>query len=101
MLPALPRGIIAATRGEQMEMGMVLPSAAMCVEHRDIAPSERLAPDSTLKIIQALGPAAHERAQHDRRVLVKSGTEHLGHRQDNVPRDHPRVEDLAYLIDTG
>ena len=66
MLPALSLGILAATGGEQMQMGMVRPIAAMRVEHRDVAPSERLPPDSAREIIEALRPAAHEGAQHDR-----------------------------------
>ena len=71
MLPARSLGIIAPTGGEQMQMGMVLPIAPMGVEHRDRAPSERLAPDGAIEIIEALRPTAHERAQHDRRVLVE------------------------------
>src|SRR2546425_12132855 len=45
MLPALSLGIIPPARGEQMQMGMVLAIAPMRVEHRDGAPSERLAFD--------------------------------------------------------
>ena len=82
-------------------MGMVLAIAAMRVEHRDGAPSERLALDGAIEIIQALCPTAYERAQHDRRVVVKSRTEHRRHRQDDVAIDHPRVEDCAHLADTG
>ena len=76
-------------------MGMILPIAPMRVEHRDIAPPERLAPDRAIEIIQALRPAAHERAQHDRRVLVEGRAEHRRDRQDDVPIDHPLVEDLC------
>ena len=71
----------------------------MRVEHHDIATPERLAPDGAVEIIQALHPAAHERAQHDRRVLVKGRAEHRRDRQDDVPIDDPLVEDLAHLAD--
>ena len=71
----------------------------MRVEHRDGAPSERLTFDGAIEIIQALRPAAHERAQYDRRVLVEGGAEHGRHRQDDVPVDDTLVEDLTHLAD--
>ena len=80
-------------------MLMLLPIAPMGVKHRDVPPAQRLAPDGAIEIIQALCPAAHERAQHDRRVLVKSGAEHRWHRQDDVPIDDALVEDFAHLTD--
>jgi len=101
MLPALSLVIIPPTGGEQMPRGMVLAIAPMGVEHRDGATPERLAPDVTLEIIQALPPTAHECAQHDRHVLVESRAEHRRDRQDDMPIDHPFVEDLADLADTG
>src|SRR5436190_14089546 len=99
MLPALPLAIIAPTGGDQMQMGMVLAIAPMRVEHRDGAPLECLPPDGAVEIVETLRPAAHERAQHDRRVLVKSGVEHRWHRENDVPIDHPLVEGLAHLAD--
>src|SRR2546425_10328888 len=99
MLPALSLALIPPTGGEQRQMGMVLAIAAMRVEHRDGAPSERLALDGAIEIIQALRPAAHERAQYDRRVLVEGRAEHRRDRQDDVAIDHPRVEDFAHLAD--
>ena len=80
-------------------MLMLLAMAALGVEHHHGAPSERLPFDGAIEIIQALRPAAHERAQYDRRVVVKSRTEHRRHRQDDVAIDHPRVEDFAHLAD--
>ena len=76
---------------------MLRPMAAMRVEHGDITPSQCLAPDGAIKIIQALRPTAHERAQHDRRVLVKGRAEHRRDRQDDMPIDAPRMEGLAHL----
>src|SRR5215831_5672343 len=99
MLPARALAIIPPTGGEQMQMGMVLAIAAMRVEHRDGAPSERLALDGAIEIIQALRPTAHERAQHDCRVLVKGRAEHRRDRQDDVPRDDALMEALAHLAD--
>ena len=80
-------------------MLMILAIAPMGVEHRDVAPLERLAPNRALKVIQTLRPTAHERTQHDRRVLVEGGAEHRRHRQDDVPIDDAHVEDLAHLTD--
>ena len=78
---------------------MVLPIATMRVEHRDGAPLERLAPDRAIEIIQALRPAAHERTQYDRRMLVEGRAEYRWDRQDDVPIDHPRVKGFAHLAD--
>src|SRR2546426_8947400 len=97
MLPALSLAIIPPTGGDQMQMRMILPIAPMRMEHRDVATLERLAPDVAIEIIQALHPAAHERAQYDRRVVVEGRAEHGRHRQDDVPIDHPRVEHRAHL----
>src|SRR6266446_6178221 len=80
-----------------MQVGMVLAIAAMRMEHHDVATPERLASDLTVEVIQTWCPAAHERTQHDRRVLVESRAEHGRHRQDDVPIDDPLVEDLAHL----
>src|SRR5712691_3654562 len=99
MLPARVLAIIAATGGEHMEMGMVLPIAPMRVEDRDIPPLERLPLDGAIEIIQALPPTAHERAQHDRGVLVEGGAEHGRYRQDNMPIDDALMEDFTDLVD--
>jgi len=99
MLPALALGILPPTGGEQMPMGVVWPMAPMGVEPRHGAPPECLAPDCTLEILQAWRPAAHERAQHDRRVLGESRTEHRRDRQEDRPIDDPRVEALTPLAD--
>src|SRR5262249_8384591 len=80
-----------------MQVRVLLPLASMGVEHGARAPSEGLAPDGAIKIIQALCPTAHERAQHTRRVLVKGRAEHRRDRQDDMPLDAPRLEGLAHL----
>jgi hypothetical protein len=82
-------------------MLMLVPIAAMGVEHHNVATLERLALDFTIAIIQALHPAAHQCAQHDLGVVVKGRAEHGWHRQDDVPVDHALMEDLAHLADTG
>jgi hypothetical protein len=97
MLPARALGIIPPTGGEQMQVRVVLPITPMGMAYRNVAPPECLAPDFTLEIIQALRPAAHGRAQHDRRVLVDGCAEHRWDRQDEMPLDAPRVEGLASL----
>jgi hypothetical protein len=42
-------------------MSMILAIAPMRVEHRDVAPLQRFAPDLAIEIIQALDAAAHQR----------------------------------------
>ena len=101
MLPALSLRIIAATGGQHMQMGMIVPIAPMGVEHRDVPPAQRLAPDGAIEIIQAVRPTAHERAQHVSRMLVEGRAEHGRHCQDDMPIDHPLVEDPAHLADPG
>src|SRR5262252_10069052 len=101
MLPTRSLGIIAATGGQHMEMGMIVPMAAMRVEHRDIASLERLPLDGAVEIVEAWRPAAYERTQHDRGVLVKGGAAHRRHRQDDMPRDDAFVENPADLADPG
>src|SRR2546422_7848251 len=75
MFPACSLGIVASTGGEEMQMGMVLAITPMRMEHRNVTTPDRLAPHLTVEIIQALCPAAHERTQHHRRVLVEGGAE--------------------------
>jgi len=43
-------------------MLMLVPIAAMRVKYRDGAPLECLAPDGAVEIVEALRPAAYERA---------------------------------------
>ena len=80
-------------------MGVVLTVAPMRVDHRNVATPERLAPDLTIEIIQALHAAAHQCAQHDLGVVVEGRAEHRWNRQDDVPVDHALMENLAHLAD--
>src|SRR5215510_7445649 len=80
-------------------MLMLVPMAAMGVEDRDITTLERLPLDSAVKIVEALRPAAYERTQHDRGVLVKGRAEHRRHRQDDMPINDAFVEPPADLAD--
>ena len=80
-------------------MLMLVPIAAMRVEHCDVAPLERLPLDGTVEIVEALRPAAYQRTQHDRSVLVKDRAEHRWHRQDDMPIDNAFVEDPTDLTD--
>jgi hypothetical protein len=82
-----------------MQMGMILPIAAMRVEHYDVAPLEHLPLDGTVEIVEALRPAAHQCTQHDRGVLVKGRAEHRRHCQDDMPIDDAFVEAPADLTD--
>ena len=97
MFPALPLTIIAPTGRDQMQMGMVLAMTAMRVEHHDRATSEGFASDVARDIIQALGAAAHQRTQQDRRVVIERRAQHGWDREDDVAIDHPCVEHLTHL----
>src|SRR5215468_8948898 len=80
-------------------MLMILTVSPMRVDHRDGATLEHLASDLAIAIVQALHPAAHQRPQQDRGVVVESRAEHRGYRQDDVAINHALVEDLAHLAD--
>src|ERR1044072_7505041 len=101
MLPAGALGIIAPTGGEHMEMGMVLAITPVRMEDHNIAALEWLAFDGAVEIIQALDSTAHERTQHNRRMLVEGGAEHRRHRENDVPIDDPFMEDLTHLTHPG
>src|SRR6476660_269670 len=104
MLPTRSLGLIAATGGQHMPMGMIVPIAAMSVEDRNITTLEHLPLDSAVKIVEALRPAAYERTQHDRDVLVKGRAENRRHRQDDMPIHDAFVEhpaDLAAPVGHG
>src|SRR5262249_48410679 len=99
MLTTRSLGIIAATGGQHMQMGMIVPIAAMGVEDRDLTTLERLPLDRAVKIVEALRPAAYERTQYDRGVRVKGCAAHRRHRQDDMPINDAFVEPPADLAD--
>ncbi len=80
-------------------MRMVVPMAAMGVDDHDLSTSERLAPDLAKAIIQTRDATSQERTQQDCGVSIEGGAQHGGDGQDDMPRDDPRVEDLASLTD--
>lgn len=82
-------------------MSMILAITPVRMEDHDIAALEWLAFDGAVEIIQALDSTAHERTQHDRRVLVEGGAEHCGYRQNDGPIDDPFMEDLTHLAHPG
>ena len=61
MFPALPRAIKAPTGGDEVQMGMVVTIASMCIKHHDGATPEHFAPHFAQEIIQALHSASHQR----------------------------------------
>ena len=99
MLPTRPLGIIAATGGEHMPMGLRVPMAAMRVAPRALGPLERLPLNGAVEIVEAWRPAASQRTQHHRRVLVQGRADHRRHRQDDRPLDDAFEEDPADLAD--
>jgi len=99
MLPTRSLGIIAATGGQPMQMGLLVPMAAMGVEDRAITTLERLPLDRAVKIVEAWRPAAYERTHHDRGVLIKGRAEYRRHRQDDMPIDDACVDAPTTLAD--
>ena len=63
MAPLLSLDIPPTTGRNNMEMRVVLPIAAMRLDHDDVATLEGLAADPAKDIIQAGDPTPHERAQ--------------------------------------
>src|SRR5512134_51273 len=101
MHPLAALAIPAATRGDDGQMRVVLPMAAMRLDHHNVAALERTATDPGEDIIQAPDPTAHERAQYRLRLLIKRGPEDLRHGQDDMTIDHALMEHLAALADPG
>src|SRR5437870_12132241 len=99
MLPARTLGIIAPTGGEHMQMGVILPIAAMRVEYGDIPACEGFPLHGAIEIIKSLGPTTHKNVKDARRGLVDGHPEHRRHRQDDVPIDDPIVQHSADLTD--
>ena len=63
--------IPAATRGNAVQMRIVLPIAAMRLDDHDVAAFEGAATDTAEAIIQALHSTAYERTQYNLRLLIK------------------------------
>ena len=78
-------------------MLMIVAIAPMRVKHRDVSPPERLTLDLAIEVTQTLHPASHQCAQQERGIVVEGCTKHGRHRQDDVPIDHPLMEDLPHL----
>ena len=54
-------------------MLMLVPIAAMGVDHHDISTPERLAPHLAKEIIRARDATSHERTQQDRGIVIEGG----------------------------
>jgi hypothetical protein len=78
-------------------MSMIVPMAAMGVEHHAISTPERLAPDFAKEIIQTRDATSHERTQQDCGVALEGGAQQGRDCQDDMPIDDPLVEDVADL----
>jgi hypothetical protein len=101
LLPARSLALIAPTRGEQMQMGMVVAVSSMRGEHRAVPSPQRLAPEVAREILEAWPPAAPERTSYARRVLGEGRAAQRWDRQADVPLDHPRLEGLTHLVAPG
>src|SRR5918912_1705398 len=97
-MPPKPGLLIpSATGGDDMEMGIVLPIAAMGLDHHDIAALKGMAADPCEDIIQALDTTAHECAQQDSGVLIEGSTQHGRHSQDDMAIDDTLMQHTADL----
>ena len=101
MDPLLRLLIPAATGGDDVQMGVVLPMAAMRLDDDDVAAFEGSATDPAEDIIQAPHPTTHERTQHRLSLLIKCFPEELRHGQDDMAVDDSFMEQLAQLGDPG
>src|SRR5215475_4458809 len=91
--------IPAATRGNDVQMRVVLPMTAMRLDHHDIAALQGAATDPAEDIIQAPHPTTHARTQHRFGLLIKRFPEDLRHGQDDRSGDDTFMEHLAPLAD--
>src|SRR5882724_2607247 len=101
MRPLLSLLIPPPTRGDDVQMGVVLATATMGLNHHDVATSERLTTHPAKAIIQTSHPTSHQRTQQVFRLSVKRRPEHLGHGQDNMAIDDPLMQhpaDLAHPV---
>src|SRR5262245_24899347 len=97
--PLLRLWIPAATRGNDMQMRIVVPIPSVGLDHDDIAALQGPATDPAKDIIQASHPTTHERTQHHFGLPIKRLSEHLRHRQDKMAVDDAFMEHLAHLTD--
>jgi hypothetical protein len=99
MDPLLRLLIPAATGGDDVQMGIVLPIAAMSLDDDDVAAFEGSATDPAKDIIQAPHPTTHKRTQHRLGLLIKRFPEDLRHGQDDMAVDDALMQHLADLAD--
>src|SRR4029434_27686 len=97
MPPLLALRIPSSTRGNDMQMGVVLAVAAMGLDDHDIAPFERLATETAPDIIQAPDPTAYKRTQHVFGTLIKRVSQHCRHSQDDMAIDDTLMQHRADL----
>src|SRR5215470_8473576 len=89
----------AATRGNDMQMRIVVPIPSVGLDHDDIAALQGPATDPAKDLIQASHSTTHERTQHHCGLPIKRLSEHLRHRQDKMAVDDAFMEHLAHLTD--
>jgi hypothetical protein len=82
-----------------VQMGVVLPIAAMRLDDDDVAAFEGSATDPAEDIIQTPHPTPHERTQHRVGLLIKRFPEDLRHGQDDMAVDDTLMQHLADLAD--
>ncbi len=95
--PLLGLLIPAATGGNAGQRRVVLPIAAMGLEHHEVAAFEGVATDPARAIIQTADATASERTPHGLRRLRKRWPEYLRHGQDDMTLEHALMEPLADL----
>jgi hypothetical protein len=97
MRPARAWGLLPSTGGEPLQRGRGLPMTPMRVEHGASPPLEGLPLDRPGAVLHTLRPALPAGTQDDRSVVRAGGTEHRRDRQDDRPRDAPRVPSFPPL----
>ena len=97
MHPLVVLFIPSPTGGNDMEMGIVLATATVGLNHHDIAPFERLTTDAAEKVIQTLGATWHQRTEQVLGSLGKRGPKQIRHGQYDMAVDGTVVQHLADL----
>src|SRR5687767_2876327 len=99
MYPLLGLLIPSPTRGDDVQMRVVLTAATVGLNHHDVAPFERLTTHPAEEVIQAANATAHQVTQQLLGIVVKGVPEYIGHGQHNMAVDHPVMEHLTNLRD--
>lgn len=99
MHPALGLWVPPPAGGDEMEVGIVLTVATVCVQNDDVATFEPPAAELAIEIVHTADPAAHEGTQQRFGLLIERVTQHGGDGEHGVAIDDATVKHVADLTD--